>query len=355
GQIDEIIAPPLLSMLMSMGDTSAQPETPPTTEENAAGGAAQQNRDQVNQLMQGGLTSVLTILEGGLPGISTARYQQLRAEAAQEPLIDAVASSIIFPTIIRNVSTGQGEPLGFVFAVDSDYDQHFGLTTVSGEPLQMDSLQPGVGNIFAHASKLFTLVQSEGKRLLGDSFSLSDVALATAALGTALTAPADGSGAQSVDLTQLSIPLSTLRNVGIDTTVLEQQGITESLSLDALGVTPAALQQVGVSTTTVAVNPSEMVASIVPAGVQTTTAKLLGALNLNTLGAEIDRVLAEFGLQLRQGDVYLNQLGADKLHAQVGDVLEIFVGPIPIPFRVKAIVAEAGPVGVLMPVVMMRL
>ncbi|MEZ4735030.1 MAG: FtsX-like permease family protein [Caldilineaceae bacterium] len=302
--------------------------------------------------MKGGLNSVLTILEGGLPGISTARHQELRAAAADEPLIDAVASSILFPTIIRNVSTGQGEPLGFVFAVDGDYDQHFGLTTVAGEPVKMDALQPGVGNIFVQASNLFSIAQSQGQRLLGDNFSLSHVALATAALGSALTANRGEDGAApAVNLAQLSIPLSTLQAVGVDTTLLEQQGITESLSLEALGVTPAALQEMGVNTTTVSLDAGR----ILPSRVQTATAQLLGALNLNTLGAEIDRVLAEFGLQLRQGDVYLNQLGAEKLNAQPGDVLEIFVGPIPIPFRVKAIVAEAGPVGVLMPVVMMRL
>lgn len=349
GQIDEIIAPPLLSLLMTMSD-SASPGAEATTAD--ADTPAQQNQAQINQLMKGGLNSVLTILEGGLPGISTARYQQLRTEAAQEPLIDAVASSIIFPTIIRNVSSGQGEPLGFVFAVDGDYDQHFGLTTVEGKPVQMAKLQPGVGNIFAQASRLFTLAQDQGKRFLGDNFRLSDVALATAALGTALTANStDGATTPGIDLAQLSIPLTTLRQVGVDTTLLEQQGVTQSLSLAALGVTPAALQAIGVQTTTVALNAKE----ILPTSVQTTTSKLLSALNLNTLGAEIDRVLAQFGLQLRQGDIYLNQLGADKLNAQVGDVLEIFVGPIPVPFRVKAIVAEAGPVGVLAPVVMMRL
>ena len=82
---------------------------------------------------------------------------------------------------------------------------------------------------------------------------------------------------------------------------------------------------------------------------------ILAALNLNTLSAEIDRVLAQFGLQLRQGDVYLNRLGAEQLNARVGDVLDVYVGPIPVPFRVRAIVEEAGPLGALFPVVMLRL
>ncbi|MEZ4836844.1 MAG: FtsX-like permease family protein [Caldilineaceae bacterium] len=83
--------------------------------------------------------------------------------------------------------------------------------------------------------------------------------------------------------------------------------------------------------------------------------ELASALNLNTLRSEIDRVLGQFGLQLRQGDVYLNRLGAQQLDAQVGDVLEIFLGPIPVPYRVKGIVDQAGPMGTLTPVVMMKL
>ncbi|MEZ4710113.1 MAG: hypothetical protein R3A44_23115 [Caldilineaceae bacterium] len=187
GQIDEVIAPPLLSMLITLGD-NAEPQTATsatadeTTTTPADSAASTQNRDQINELMKGGLSSVLTILEGGLPGISTARYQQLRrrrqgAADRRRRLVDP------FPTIIRNVSSGQGEPLGFVFAVDGDYDQSFGLTTVDGEPVQMDALQPGIGNIFVQASNLFSIAQSQGQRLLGDNFSLN-VALATAALGS---------------------------------------------------------------------------------------------------------------------------------------------------------------------------
>ena len=38
-----------------------------------------------------------------------------------------------------------------------------------------------------------------------------------------------------------------------------------------------------------------------------------------------------------------------------GDVLDVFIGPIPVPFRVRAIVEQAGPLGALKPVVMLRL
>ncbi len=91
------------------------------------------------------------------------------------------------------------------------------------------------------------------------------------------------------------------------------------------------------------------------AAVQQVTTDLLGSLNLNTLGRELDSVLAQVGLQLRQGDVYLNRLGAERLNARVGDVLEIYVGPVPVPYRVAGIVEQAGPTAALAPVAVMRL
>ena len=66
-------------------------------------------------------------------------------------------------------------------------------------------------------------------------------------------------------------------------------------------------------------------------------------------------MLGQAGLQLRQGDLYLNRLGAEQLNAQAGDVVEIFIGPLPVRYRVKAIVEEAGPMGALLPVVMLPL
>ena len=91
------------------------------------------------------------------------------------------------------------------------------------------------------------------------------------------------------------------------------------------------------------------------AALQGVSSDLLRAINLNTIGYELDRVLAEYGLQLRQGDLYLNRLGAQRLNANVGDVVEIYIGPLPVRFRVRAIVDEAGPLSALMPVVMLRL
>ncbi len=356
GEVDEILAPPLLSLFVSLSND--QGATTTTTDETAADGTAtdetttepalSESQQALQNLTAGGLSSVLTVLEGGLPGITMDRYEQLRAEAAAEPLIDRVAASILFPTIIRNTTTGQGEPLGFIFAVDNDYDQNFGLTTVNGAAVEMEQLRPGVGNIFAQASNLFgaagNLAQQAGLNL-----EISDVALATAAVGAALTAaPSQLEGAGGLDVSQVRIPLDAIDQLGIDTTPLREQGLTE-LSLEALGVTTDTLTNLGVTTTTVNLE------SLGLDGAASVTENLLNALNLNTLSTEIDRVLAQFGLQLRQGDVYLNRLGAEQLAADVGDVLDVYVGPIPIPFRVRAIVEEAGPLGALFPVVMLRL
>ena len=149
GNVDEIIAPPLLSSLTNAGNNQTQADSTdaPTVQQ------------QLQNLTAGGLTSTLAVLNGGLPGISTQRYAQLREQALQEPLIDGVAGAVLFPTIIRNTSTGQGEPLGFVFAVDQDYDQEFGITTVQGEHVRMAALRPGVGNIFLQANNVFSSAQ----------------------------------------------------------------------------------------------------------------------------------------------------------------------------------------------------
>ncbi len=338
GRIDEIIAPPLLSLLATLGND-------PTAVEAAA--ADNEELAALTSLSEGGLTTLLTVLEGGLPGITEARLDTLKAEAVDEPLIDAVAGSIIFPTIIRNRTTGQGEPLGFIFAVDNDYDQLFGLSSVDGTPVEMEALQTGVGNVFGQASNLFGMFGGGVASLGLPDLNISDVALATAAVGAVLTG---ASGDAGIDLASLTLDITTLKGLGVDTTLLEEQGITE-ISLASLGITPDLLTNIGVTTTTVT---AETV-GINSSAMQTTTNQLMAALNLNTLGQELDRVLAQVGLQLRQGDVYLSRMGAQQLDARVGDVLEVYIGPLPLPFRVKAIVDQAGPMSALAPVVMLRL
>lgn len=353
GQVDEIIAPPLLSSLTAAsGADNGATESEATVTSTLQSPSQQQ---QLQNLTAGGLTSVLAVLNGGLPGISTEHYAQMRTKALQEPLVDGVAGAVLFPTIIRNTDTGQGEPLGFVFAVDQDYDQQFGITTVQGQSVRMDALRPGVGNIFLQANNAFSATQGL-VRQAGLQNGVPDALLLAAGVGAVLT----GATGQSFDVSNLSVTTQTLRSLGIDTSPLEAQGI-ETVTLASLGITTDTLraigQRVGVTDTT-NVQPAVVLSNTL--GIDTSqilsaTQGLLKSLNLNTLGRQIDRTLEPVGLQLRQGDVYLNRLGAERLDAQVGDVLEIFVGPIPIPVRVKAIVEEAGPVGALLPVVMLRL
>ncbi len=343
GRIDEIIAPPIISLLATLGDDGGNLSDAAAENEQAA---------ELAQLTEGGLTSLLAVLNGGLPGITTQRLDELKVEAANEPLIDAVAGSIIFPTIIRNSTTGQGEPFGFIFAVDNDYDQLFGLSSVDGEPVEMEALQTGVGNIFVQASNLFGMIGNAGASLGFEGIGISDVAVATAAVGAALSGviASDEATPAGVDIANLSLSLETLRGLGVDTTFLEDQGLTE-ISLESLGITPELLTNIGVSTTTVTLDS----VGIDSSAMQTTTNQIMSALNLNTLGRELDSVLAQAGLQLRQGDVYLSRLGAQRLDAGVGDVLEVYIGPLPLPFRVKAIVDQAGPLSAVAPVVMLRL
>jgi len=126
---------------------------------------------------------VLQLLDQGLPGIDTARYEQLRDRVQQEPLADGVAASIVFPTIIRNTTTGQGEPLGFVMAVDDEYTRGFGLHSVDGQAVTMERLRPGVGNIFVLAGRLFGWASQAGSQAGLGSLKPSDVATAIAGRG----------------------------------------------------------------------------------------------------------------------------------------------------------------------------
>ncbi|MCB0132537.1 MAG: hypothetical protein KDD78_16865, partial [Caldilineaceae bacterium] len=237
GMIDEIVAPPLLSLLTTLASDDASDEE------------ASQAQAELEQLTAGGLTSVLTVLGGGLPRISEDRFRQLQVEAQDEPLIDGVAGSIIFPTIVRDLSSGQGEPFGFIFAVDDDYDQQFGLTTVAGEPVEMEELAPGVGNIFAQASNLFNAAADLGGQVGLGNVSISDVALVTAAVGAALTA----GGEEGLDLSTIQIDVATLQELGINTAPLEEAGL-ETLSLENLGLTQDRLDSLGVTTTTVSLD-----------------------------------------------------------------------------------------------------
>jgi putative ABC transport system permease protein len=292
GKIDEIIAPPLLATFAQLagageGTPAGQVAADPAGQEGsepagAAGELAAQLADE-----NVGLANVLALLDQGLPGIDYAAYERLRDRVQQEPLADGVAASIVFPTIIRNTTTGQGEPLGFIMAVDDEYTRSFGLHAVDGQAVTMERLRPGVGNIFVLAGRVFAWAGGSGSELGLDDLKLSDVATALAGAGALLS----GSNGDA------------------------QPGSTDAIS------------------------PTFSLAN----------------LNLGTLTGEIDRVLGQAGLQLREGEVYLSRLGAERLGARPGDRLEVFLGPIALPYRVVGIVDEAGPLSTLAPVVMMRL
>ncbi len=324
GQVDEIVAPPLLSLLANMADGDDE--------------ALSELETTVGGLTSGGLGSVLALVRGGLPSIEAARLEQLRAEAEADPLIDGVAGAIVFPTILRNTTNGASEPLGFIYAVDDQYPQVFGLRGTDGEALEMTVLQPGIGNVFLQASRLFSAASDLTARFGGED--ASPLMQAVAGLGAVLT------GVSMDELPALSIDLATLEELGVDTTPLKELGI-ETLDLETLATALGVPEE----------NAAELSASAEDTlgEVRARADDLLKAVNLNTLGAEIDRLLGQYGLQLRQGDLYLSRLAAERLGARPGDVLEVFVGPLPVRFRVRAVVDQAGPLSALVPVVMLPL
>jgi hypothetical protein len=174
GEIDQVISPPLLSALAGLA-TSAEEGDDPT---------AALADSELAGLLEGDVLSILGLLQKGLPGISEERYAQLRDQAREDPataaLVDGLAPSIAFPTIIRDRTSGQGIPLGFIVAVNNEYDEQFGLTSVTGEPVQMEDLRTGVGNIFAQASRLFGWADSIG-------INVQSVAAGVAQAGALLT------------------------------------------------------------------------------------------------------------------------------------------------------------------------
>ncbi len=374
GEIDQVISPPLLSALAGFAADSGPGQDP----------AAALAGTELAGLLDGDILSILTLLQDGLPGISEERYAQMRDAAMTDPataaLVDGLAPSIAFPTILRDRTSGQGVPLGFIVAVDNEYDDQFGLTTIDGEPVKMADLRTGVGNIFAQASNLFRWADSVG-------INVDNGAAAIAQAGTLLTqaqellgqftqpaAPATEPVVEPplqpttqplVEPTPSPTKQATAQPTSEPSPQSTNQPINkptpqspipnpQTLDLSAIGLGTVDL---GALSNVVLTDTFDIAAIGQALGIDTEalTESVLSAVNLNTLGAEIDRVLEVAGLELRQGDVYLNRLGAEQLNARPGDILDIYIGPIPVPFRVKAIVEEAGPLGALTPVVMLRL
>ncbi|MEM7537391.1 MAG: FtsX-like permease family protein [Chloroflexota bacterium] len=444
GQIDEVLSPPILGTLAGLGiQLSDFDDGPP--------GAGNQLSEDQAALLEGGLTTVFALLEDGLPGISEDRYRELQQSIEQEPLIDGVAPSILFPIIIRNRTTGQGEPFGFIFGINDEYPAQFDMQTTDGSPVNIDDLKPGIGNIFEMAGVVVAVANESAQGLatqLGfEEFSISDLILTIAAAGTALDAPLGGvadaepspvepanrprapdaseeaeteedvdetptvepepSGEESdtPDATATSVddaedtasetptesptaqPTEVPEteddtadpapsNPALDNT-LDQLGLGgfDANSLDAeqllaqlgsiLGVdTAGALafleENFGITTESLGLdalvtNTAESTTNFATDIISTTAASVTGAINLNTLGEDIDTFLGQAGLELRRGEVYLSQVGAARLNAKRGDLLDIYLGPIPLPYRVAGIVDEAGPAAALVPVVVMNL
>ena len=347
GQIDQVVSPTFLLDLTGLIDSESIDVDQASSPESAL---------LLNALIAGDLTALIALLDEGLPGISEQRYEQLREETESYPLIDGVAGSVLFPTIIRNVSTGQGEPLGFIFAVDENYDTGFGLHDVDGTTVHTADLRPGVGDVFVDLVGLWVQT-GEAANEIGAAFGVENVgvaeaALAVGAVGTQLLAD-EG---PTFTLRQLALPVDALRDLGIDMSIFDEEGI-ETISLEGLGISDDDLEQFNLDADApISIPTLPMLGFDLPDEEELLIAitEALSAINLNTLGQDVDESLGQFGLQLRQGEVYLNQLGAQQLDARAGDLLEVFIGPIPLPYRVRAVVEESGPLGALLPVVMMH-
>ncbi|MEM7032321.1 MAG: FtsX-like permease family protein [Chloroflexota bacterium] len=308
GEVDEILAPPLIGTLTEFGLVSED--------------GIEDFDEAESNLLAGGVDTLLALVEEGLPGISQERYDALWQDAQSEPLIDGVAPAIIFPTIIRDTTSGQGEPFGFIFAVDEQYQTDFGLTEISGQTVDVTSLRPGVGNVFEVTSNVLALQQQVDVNQLIQDLNLDEVDL------------------QNLDIAAIDIAALGL-GVGTVGALLASQNLEGLLSED--GGVPS-LEQLGL----------DQLAQVRDDPIGTANA-VLSTINLNTVGSDIDNTLGQLGLSLRQGEVYLNAVGAEMLNARQGDILEVYIGPIPLPYRVKGIVTEAGPMSALSPVVVMSL
>lgn len=347
GQIDQVVSPPFLMDLTQLADGGIIDSEEASSPQSAA---------LLNALTEGDLTSLIAILDEGLPGITEERQAQLEEQAAAYPLIDGIAGSILFPTIIRNVNTGQGEPLGFLFAVDEGYDTGFGLHDVDGEPVRTVDLRPGIGDVFVDLVGLWEQ-SGETAGVIGTALGMEEVGLVETALAIgAVGAVLLQEEGPSFTLRQLEIPVETLRNLGFPGAVLDEID-ADVISLEGLGISDDDLAELNLDPDAPIMVPTlPMLGLDVPNQQELIVAatEALSSINLNTLGQDVDARLGDFGLQLRQGEVYLNEVGARQLDARAGDLLEIFIGPIPVPYRVRAVVAESGPLGAVLPVVMMH-
>ncbi len=349
GHIDQVVVPPfLLSLIQEVGDVSVELGVGDVEDSGIV--------SLLTGLAEGDVNSLQDLALDGLPGIEQQHYQDLRTQLIDEPLVDGVAAAIFFPTIIRNLHSGQGEPLGLLFAVDEAYETEFGLHDMNNSPVRIADLQPGMGNVFpfvvGNTINLYAQVLGFIQDITaGDGTQPENIETAVGAL-VALGSLLWEINGETFTLSELRVDLATLEEMGFDTSLLHEAGLSE-LSLEALGIDDddPVLEALGLSP-----DDTITVPSLTDLGLELpniTNGNVFSQFNLATLGQDTDRFLARFGMQMHQGDVYLSALGAEQLDAQVGDQLEIFIGPIPVSYRVRGIIREAGPLGVLLPVVMM--
>lgn len=338
GQIDQVVSPPQLQTLMNfLGN-----ENEPTGEI----GADESLEEFLEGLAEGDLNTLIQLFDEGLPGIPQERFLELDNSIADNQFIDGAEGVIFFPTVVRDISTGQGSPLSMIFAVDDTYATDFGLHDREGRLVLPSQLTPGVGDLFLSFSNSVSSVQQGVSSVAetagwNEDFGL-EATVGLAALLTLLFQPES----TAISLNEIRIELPVLQALGIDTTFLEDLGI-EDLTLASLGVDGETLEALGIDADVPIVIPSlnTLGADFLP------SSNLFAEFNLNTLAQDMETGLQPLGLQMRRGQVYLSELGALQLNAEVGDLLEIFIGPIPVRYHVKAIVKEAGPFAPLAPVV----
>ena len=236
GLIDEVLAPPFIQDLLTLAEEDGSLNASDSSSPEA---------QLLTTLAAGDLNSLLALFQEGLPGIPQERVQTLRAELAADPQVDGVAGAIFFPTIVRDLDTGQGEPLAFIFAVDQAYDQEFGLHTAEGDPVRVADLRPGVGPLFTGAAELYRaaneLATQTGSALGLDVEGLPQTALALGAAAVLLSADPP----PTFTLRELRVDVATLEALGLDVAFLREQGI-DVIRLESLGISDEQLAQLGI-------------------------------------------------------------------------------------------------------------
>ena len=349
GLIDQVITPAFLAELLDIarGGTSG--------EERSETGAYVE--DLIAGLAAGESQALLRLLQDGLPGIPEERYWRLRSQVAGEPLVDGVAGTILMPTVLRNRRSGQGEPLAVVFAVDGNYEQEFGLhDATDGSQREIGALAAGSGSSLAALRLAFLGVRDALETAatpveppLAEGRPPEPTREAVLSIAALLVLLSDSFG-QTTTLDNVSIEVHTLSEWGMDNRLLEEAGL-ETLSLQTMGMEEGELTALGLDPHIPLHIPSLRTLGVDLPDLRSPFSEFM--LQAFSQQGEDNASLGSFDLD--PGEVYVSELGALQLDARPGDTLEVFVGPVPLPYRVRAVVQESGPLGPVLPVVMMAL